>query len=379
MLRIVKETSTGDATSNAVDPVNTVRTTLIVMDQHRDGHVKEPTSSPDWSLKKSAMSAADLAQFCFTYETNKTTNLDAVLRSDTVPISSSSSTCTRESDTLSDVEGHPKTLHSPQLDRAVSERLNAKVSMRKTSRQGRSSQRWLTDNITHESVRLVTGCVPILQGGKILLVSSNRKPEWILPKGGWERDEAIEESAVRETFEEAGVLGVLGPRLSDIQYETRKAKKRRLEQEEIMRKFLKAESEYEKDEELKPSVETTLHSPEDVSIVAAAAQSPDSPAALSQEALTKIRGFSYASKPSDETASNASTLSALYSQVRMTLFPLYVSKVHVTWPENSRLRKAVDIDEAIELLNTRPEFKQALLEVKERGLHLMSGDQMRQP
>ena len=95
----------------------------------------------------------------------------------------------------------------------------------KTSRQGRATQRWITDPDSHETIRLTTGCVPILRGGKILFVSASRKPEWILPKGGWELDETMEESAVRECFEEAGVLGVLGPKLSDIQYETRQSQK----------------------------------------------------------------------------------------------------------------------------------------------------------
>jgi len=46
-----------------------------------------------------------------------------------------------------------------------------------------------------------------------------------LPNGGWERDEVMEGSAIREGFKEAGVLGRLGPKLSAVQYETRKAKK----------------------------------------------------------------------------------------------------------------------------------------------------------
>jgi diphosphoinositol-polyphosphate diphosphatase len=123
--------------------------------------------------------------------------------SEAVPVSSASSTCTRESSgALSDVEitaittnagvgggSHVERLATPpplKLDRGISERLNAKISLRKTSRQGRSSQRWLTDGDSNEAIRLVTGSVPILRGGKILFVSASRKPEWILPKGGWE-------------------------------------------------------------------------------------------------------------------------------------------------------------------------------------------------
>ena len=67
-------------------------------------------------------------------------------------------------------------------------------------------------------------------------MSASRKAEWILPKGGWEKDEEMEESAIRECFEEAGVLGILGPKLNPVDYETRKAKKRRLEVQEVRKK-----------------------------------------------------------------------------------------------------------------------------------------------
>ena len=43
---------------------------------------------------------------------------------------------------------------------------------------------------------------------------------------------------MREAFEEAGVIGVLGPKLTEVQYETRKSKKRRLESEELLKKNL---------------------------------------------------------------------------------------------------------------------------------------------
>ena len=39
----------------------------------------------------------------------------------------------------------------------------------------------------------------------LLISSSKHSTQWILPKGGWETDESIVESAVREADEEAGV------------------------------------------------------------------------------------------------------------------------------------------------------------------------------
>ena len=49
-------------------------------------------------------------------------------------------------------------------------------------------------------------CIPLMQDGNVVLISS-RSGEWILPKGGWERDETAREAAARETYEESGVHG----------------------------------------------------------------------------------------------------------------------------------------------------------------------------
>jgi 8-oxo-dGTP pyrophosphatase MutT (NUDIX family) len=43
--------------------------------------------------------------------------------------------------------------------------------------------------------------------------ASRGKREWILPKGGWERDESKEQSAEREAWEEGGVRGQVGRHL----------------------------------------------------------------------------------------------------------------------------------------------------------------------
>lgn len=60
-------------------------------------------------------------------------------------------------------------------------------------------------------------CIPVIDG-KVVLVSSSRKQSWILPKGGWEDDETAEQSAVREAYEEAGVVGVVGSGLRDVAF-----------------------------------------------------------------------------------------------------------------------------------------------------------------
>lgn len=39
----------------------------------------------------------------------------------------------------------------------------------------------------------------------VLLIQSTRRKGWVLPKGGWETDEACQEAAVREAWEEAGI------------------------------------------------------------------------------------------------------------------------------------------------------------------------------
>lgn len=49
---------------------------------------------------------------------------------------------------------------------------------------------------------------------QVLLVQSRWTPDvWLFPKGGVEKDESAKAAAVRETTEEAGVIGDLGPKL----------------------------------------------------------------------------------------------------------------------------------------------------------------------
>ncbi|KAI3723030.1 hypothetical protein L2E82_34325 [Cichorium intybus] len=85
------------------------------------------------------------------------------------------------------------------------------------ARSGRQLQRYNCGQ------RIVVGCIPYrLKAGmkvsskniedalEVLVISSQRKGKGVLfPKGGWELDESIKDAALRETIEEAGVLGTV--------------------------------------------------------------------------------------------------------------------------------------------------------------------------
>ncbi|KAI4300884.1 hypothetical protein L6164_034211 [Bauhinia variegata] len=84
------------------------------------------------------------------------------------------------------------------------------------ARTGRHQQRY------EAGCRLIAGCIPFKykscnenSGGtseetlEVLMISSTSGPGLVFPKGGWENDETVEEAAVREAVEEAGVRGEL--------------------------------------------------------------------------------------------------------------------------------------------------------------------------
>lgn len=84
------------------------------------------------------------------------------------------------------------------------------------SRTGRHKQRY-----NFHGHRQVVGCIPYRykcginwksqveeEEIEVLVITSQRKGKGMLfPKGGWETDELIESAALRETVEEAGVVG----------------------------------------------------------------------------------------------------------------------------------------------------------------------------
>ncbi|KAL9239926.1 hypothetical protein vseg_014197 [Gypsophila vaccaria] len=83
------------------------------------------------------------------------------------------------------------------------------------ARTGRLQQRY------DDGCRLVAGCIPFRYGNsdgsnediepniEVLMINSQSGPGLLFPKGGWENDETVEEAAVREAVEEAGVRGDL--------------------------------------------------------------------------------------------------------------------------------------------------------------------------
>jgi len=233
-------------------------------------------------------------------------------------------------------------------------------------------------------VRQVAGCIPITRDGRVLLCSASRKPEWILPKGGWDTDETSEECAIRESFEEAGVMGTLGPRLKPIDYETRKAKKRRLERANSVSSSTSGEKKSGDDPKTGAKDTSDNHK---YSRKKAKTSNSSSDMQLSpwKEMPTQTKNLE-GSNPATPVASNSkgkeecplSSTSApnpeKYSFVRIFLYPLYISEVKEEWPEKGRLRKLASIDEAIRIMEgqKRFEFRAALLQVKEMGLHRLN-------
>lgn len=82
------------------------------------------------------------------------------------------------------------------------------------SRVGRVKQRYGPDGS-----RLVAGVVAVSADRRKVLVmeSTNRASHWVLPKGGYETDEARpEDAACREAWEEAGITGRVTRTLGEI-------------------------------------------------------------------------------------------------------------------------------------------------------------------
>lgn len=271
--------------------------------------------------------------------------------------------------------------------RRISEDANSKVSAEIAARIGNTQQRWAVDPHNGRLMRLVAGCVPILSDGRIILITSSVKKDkvnkdkgWLIPKGGWELDESLEEGAIRECFEESGVLGTLGPKFDSFSIEARKARRRRLELEEKLRQKPEAptpdsfgcsgwsvlsqlsEEDHLTDETSNASEEPSKISTSPSSMPISLCNSSVSPAPEGRKSGVKVM-FQLsdhekapmlcdlnqlvpavdAMKP-DVTEETGSTSSLTHTHTCMTFFPLYVQSIHDSWPESTRTRRAFDID-----------------------------------
>lgn len=72
-----------------------------------------------------------------------------------------------------------------------------------SSRTGNGNQRYGS-----KGERLVAGVVPLSSDkSKVMLIQSSNRTSWVLPKGGWELDEATAAvAACREAWEEGGII-----------------------------------------------------------------------------------------------------------------------------------------------------------------------------
>ena len=146
-------------------------------------HIKAPPVCRVPALRKMNMSAEALSELCFEPEDV----LDGTLTNQ----STSNGTVTKDTNS----RNNKKVSHNDDDNGMTSDQwaeFKNSILKRTESRNGRDHQRFDNDAETGDLIRLTTGSVPIMKDGRILLVSSSRKEEWILPKGGWESDENIE-------------------------------------------------------------------------------------------------------------------------------------------------------------------------------------------
>ena len=337
-------------------------------------------------LKKQSQSCEELSKLCFSIK-------EAALLGSVPSLPQTSPTNEPQKNIHSKQSSHKETEESMKimsmnapLDQPW-DTVRRQILNFQTSRNGRECQRFAGD-AQGQFYRLTTGTVPIMSDGRILLCSSSRKESWILPKGGWESDESLELSALRETFEEAGVLGFLGPELNVVEYETRKGKKRRLEMN------LKKKKEARKsgavsvvstssscgvssDDEhtvgksnlsAKTNKESTdpNNNNHNHNNSSSGATSPSS--GLGGNANMNVERFDDSASVAS-IASVSSDVSSSCTHCRLHMIPLFVTEVKEHWPESGRGRKVVHIDEAIEIMSSRPEFQTVLYEVKRKGFH----------
>jgi 8-oxo-dGTP pyrophosphatase MutT (NUDIX family) len=82
----------------------------------------------------------------------------------------------------------------------------------------------------HDVVRAAGGVVwraSSIGGREVVLVHRDRYDDWTFPKGKLDPGESWEQAAVREVFEETGIVPVLGPELASTDYVDNKGRPKR--------------------------------------------------------------------------------------------------------------------------------------------------------
>ncbi|KAG2512430.1 hypothetical protein BBI17_008252 [Phytophthora kernoviae] len=112
-------------------------------------------------------------------------------------------------------------MHKELLDE---EHIDARISSPLLqSRVGRDKQHY--DGNTRLLACIVASRHRQVGADEFLLISSSKHPSrWILPKGGWENDESVVESALREADEEAGVTGDIVGSLGTLDFASQQGK-----------------------------------------------------------------------------------------------------------------------------------------------------------
>ncbi|RLN55956.1 hypothetical protein BBJ29_007743 [Phytophthora kernoviae] len=116
---------------------------------------------------------------------------------------------------------NPTGMHKELLDEEhIGARLSSPLLQ---SRVGRDKQRY--DGNTRLLACIVASRRRQVGADEFLLISSSKHPSrWILPKGGWENDESVVESALREADEEAGVTGDIVGSLGTLDFASQQGK-----------------------------------------------------------------------------------------------------------------------------------------------------------
>ncbi|EEY70202.1 uncharacterized protein PITG_19405 [Phytophthora infestans T30-4] len=113
----------------------------------------------------------------------------------------------------------PTSMHKDLPDDSLT-RLSSRLLQ---SRVGRDKQRY--DGHTRLLACIVISRRHVDTSDEFLLISSSKHPtQWILPKGGWETDETVVESALREADEEAGISGEVVGALGTLDFASQQGK-----------------------------------------------------------------------------------------------------------------------------------------------------------